>query len=85
MLTRWTFDVLREATEMMTSRQIALKIAEAQGLGAEDKEKLDRIRASVDTNLRKKVGKTVEKHGDYPCYWKLIDFDDRPDAMPSKP
>lgn len=85
LITRWTFDALRGATELLTSREIALKIASDQGVDLEDRDRFERIRTSVDSTLRKKIGKTVEKHGDYPCRWKLIEFDDRPEPMPSKP
>lgn len=84
-ITRWTYDILRVSDEPMTSRDIALKIAADNDCDIEDKDNVERIRQAVDAHLRKKTGVTVEKIGEYPCYWTLKKFDDRPEPMPSKP
>ena len=46
-ITRWTFDILREASEMMTSRAIAMKIVEEQGVDVEDTDKVERIKSGL--------------------------------------
>lgn len=72
-VTRWTFEILREADEPLRSRTIAEKIVETNGLSLDNKELMKRVMTSVDSALRSKVDVHVEKVDTWPIRWKIIE------------
>ena len=72
-VTRWTFEILRQASEPIRSRAIAEQIMKRNDIPLDDKHMLKRVTASVDASLRGKVGEHVEKLDTWPIRWRIIE------------
>ena len=77
-ITRWTFDILRDSTEPLRSREIAERIIKQHKLDPDDAHLLSRITSSIDGSLRGKIGKHVEKIGKWPIRWRVIEHPTKP-------
>lgn len=79
-VTREALDILRTASEPISSRRIARMILERHGMADADSNLVDEVRSAVDASLRGKRGKVVEGIGEYPIKWRVIQWQDRPAA-----
>ena len=64
--------VLRESSDPMTARQVALKVLEDVGVAEPSSENLQRVVNTVDSTFRKFRGRTTESSGLYPAQWRAI-------------
>lgn len=77
--TALALDILRRAEAPITTREITHTMMTEHGLDLEDEDMVDLIAKAVDGTLRKKLAKgLVEKAGEWPVYWSVKDFGDRP-------
>lgn len=78
-ITVFALDLLRRASEPITSREITVTILKENDLDHEDPDLVDQVYKAVDATLRGKLKKgLVEKTGERPVYWSVKDFGDRP-------
>lgn len=67
-----TLDILREATEPLTAREIALRILSLEGVENAEPKDIQRVTNSVDSTLRQKDGRVVMNDGAWLRRWSVI-------------
>ena len=70
--TKLALDVLREANQPMTSREIALEVLKIEGIHDVDASTRQRVTNSVDATLRAKLGVYVESDGAWLQRWNVL-------------
>lgn len=71
-IARLTLDILRDALEPLTAREISLKAMTRLGQGDADKETVERVYKAVEATLRAKLkGGLVQHDGNYGRKWKI--------------
>jgi hypothetical protein len=65
-------DILREATEPMTAREIAKHVLDLEGVAEVGPKDLQRVTNSVDASLRQKEGRVVTHDGGWVKRWSVI-------------
>lgn len=77
--TAQALDCLRRAKEPITTRDITNTVMRAAGLDLEDQNLVDHVTKAIDNGLRGKHEKgLLVKTGEWPIYWSVKDFGDRP-------
>ena len=65
-------EVLRDATEPMTTREIADEVLRREGIHDANTATRERVRNTVDASLRTRRGKIVMSDGNWPQRWQTI-------------
>ena len=65
-------DILREATEPLTAREIAVRILSLEGAENAEAKDVQRVTNSVDSTLRQKEGRVVMNDGGWVRRWSVI-------------
>lgn len=65
-------EVLRQASEPMTTRQIAMEVLRQSGNDQADSKTIQRTLNAIEASLRKHRGRSVESSGKYPAQWRSI-------------
>ena len=65
-------NILRDASEPMTAREIAMQVLREVGCENPDQKLAQRTVNAVEASLRHHRGKTVESSGRYPMQWRAI-------------
>ena len=71
-ISKTALDVLREAVEPLTTREITDQLLAKEGVGEVDPQTRQRVSNSVDSTLRQKVDKVVVSDGGWPKRWSVI-------------
>lgn len=78
-LTPIALSALRKAGQPVTTRQITETVMREHGLDLEDAGMAEQIAKAIDSTMRGKLKKDlVVKTGEWPVYWSVKDFGDRP-------
>lgn len=67
-----TLDVLREASEPLTTREIALRILALEGVSDPSSKDIQRVSNSVDATLRQKESRVVTHDEGWPRRWSTV-------------
>lgn len=65
-------NILRNASEPMTAREIAMQVLREVGCETPDQKMAQRTVNAVEASLRHHRGRTVEASGRYPMQWRAI-------------
>ena len=71
-IAKLTLDILREAPEPLTTREITLRVLERSDLTNQSRVVVDKTVNSVNASLRQKQGVVVDHDGGYPQRWRSI-------------